>query len=509
MQTEKILIVEDNKDVRDFCADVLRKESFSLRAVDRCADAIRMAESETFDLILTDIKLPDMNGLEFLQTIKKIRHDTSAIIITGYGSAENAINSLKLGVQGFLVKPFSSVELLESVNEILEKARLVKENMRLKLLFPFFEVTRSFISDFDLKSLLKTVVAVAKRETRADTVSIMMLHEDTEELTIEAAIGLSPKVIESAKRKVGERLSGWVAREGKPLIMIDERLVEPWVSNAFIKKDRVSSSICMPLINKNRVIGVLNLSKKRGTKPFTRADVELTGVLCGQAAIAIANLKLYTEVVSKQEEIEKTRFDAIKALAQAIEAKDSYTNGHSERMFQYSLAVAEILNLPEEERLLLKYATALHDIGKIGVDESILRKPSRLTPEEFEEIKTHPAKGASIIKEVDFLSSAAPIIYHHHERYDGKGYPGGLAGGQIPIGSRIVAVLDTYDAMTSDRPYRNALPKEAAMKELQACSGTQFDPEVVDAFLRVAAIEDSNIGGTMNNILSKHVTAGQ
>jgi response regulator RpfG family c-di-GMP phosphodiesterase len=509
MQTEKILIVEDNKDVRDFCVDVLRKESFSLRAVDRCADAIRMAESEPFDLILTDIKLPDMNGLEFLQTIKKIRHDTSAIVITGYGSAENAINSLKLGVQGFLVKPFSSGELLESVNEILEKARLVKENMRLKLLFPFFEVTRSFISDFDLKSLLKTVVAVAKRESRADTVSIMMLHEDTEELTIEAAIGLSPRVIESAKRRVGERISGWVAREGKPLIMIDERLVEPWVSEAFIKRDRVSSSICMPLINKNRVIGVLNLSKKRGKKPFTRADVELTGVLCGQAAIAIANLKLYTEVVSKQEELEKTRFDAIKALAQAIEAKDSYTNGHSERMFQYSLAVAETLNLPEEERLLLKYATALHDIGKIGVDESILRKPNRLTPEEFEEIKSHPSKGASIIKDVEFLSSVAPIIYHHHERYDGKGYPGGLAGQQIPVGSRIVAVLDTYDAMTSDRPYRKALHREAALMELQACSGTQFDPVVVDAFLKVAAIEDSNIGGTKNSILIKHVTAGQ
>lgn len=508
MQTEKILIVEDNKDVRDFCVEVLRNESFVLRTADRCADAIRMAESEAFDLILTDIKLPDMTGLEFLQTIKKIRQDTSAIIITGYGSAENAINSLKLGVQGFLVKPFSSGELLETVNDILEKARLTKENMRLKLLFPFFEITRSFISDFDLKSLLKTVVAVAKRETRADTVSIMMLNEDTEELTIEAAIGLSPRVIESAKRKVGERLSGWVAREGKPLIMIDEKLVEPWVSKAFIKRDRVSSSICMPLINKNRVIGVLNLSKKRGKTPFTRADVELTGVLCGQAAIAIANLKLYTEVVKKQEELEKTRFDAIKALAQAIEAKDSYTNGHSERMFQYSLAVAETLNLPEEERLLLKYATALHDIGKIGVSEVILTKPDRLTPEEFEEIKSHPAKGASIIKEVEFLSSIAPIVYHHHERYDGKGYPGGLAGEQIPIGSRIVAVLDTYDAMTSDRPYRKALPREDALTELRNCSGTQFDPEVVDAFLKVAAIEDSNIGGARNGILNKHVAAG-
>lgn len=508
MQTEKILIVEDDKDVRDFCIDVLKKKPYNLKIANKCADAIKMAESEAFDLILTDILLPDMNGLELLQRVKKTRHDVSAIIITGYGSAENAINSLKLGVQGFLVKPFTSYELLESIDEILEKSRLAKENMRLKLLFPLFEVTRSYLADFNLHRFLKTVVAVAKRETKADTVSIMLLDEEKQELTIEAALGLSPRVIESSKRKVGEKLSGWVAKEGKPLVMIDESAVEPWITEAFIKKDKVSSSICMPLINKKKVIGVLNLSKKRGNKPFTRADVELAGVLCGQAAIAIANLKLYTEVVKKQEELEKTHFDAIKALAQAIEAKDKYTNGHSERMLQYSLAIADTLNFSEEEKLSLKYATALHDIGKIGVSEAILNKPGKLTPEEFEEIKNHPVRGANIVSQIEFLSCVVPIVYHHHERYDGKGYPDGLEGEKIPIGSRIVTVLDTYDAMTSDRPYRKALPKEAAVKELQRCSGTQFDPAIVSAFIKVISIEDANMVCTRRNIFDKQLTFG-
>lgn len=508
MQREKILIVEDDRGIRDFCIDILKKKSYDLRAAERCMDAIRMAESEAFDLILTDIILPDMNGLELLRTIKKTRQEISAIIITGYGSAENAINSLKLGVQGFLVKPFTSNELLKSVDEILEKSRLIRENMRLKLLFPFFEVTRSFLSDFDLNRLLNTVVNVAKGETEADMVSIMMLEEETQELTIGAAVGLSPKVIESSKRRVGERLSGWVAREGKPLVMIDEDRVEPWVSDAFIKRDKVSSSICMPLIDNKKIIGVLNLSKKRGKKPFTRGDVELAGVLCGQAAMAISNLKLYTEVLKKQEELEKTHFDAIKALAQAIEAKDRYTNGHSERMFQYSLAIADILNFSEEEKVSLKYATALHDIGKIGVSEAILNKPGKLTPEEFEEIKTHPIRGANIISQIEFLSPVIPIVYHHHERYDGKGYPAGLVRDEIPIGSRIVTVLDTYDAMTSDRPYRKALPRETALMELRNCSGTQFDPMVVEAFIKVIAIEDANMGCVRRDILDNQVSHG-
>jgi HD-GYP domain-containing protein (c-di-GMP phosphodiesterase class II) len=149
------------------------------------------------------------------------------------------------------------------------------------------------------------------------------------------------------------------------------------------------------------------------------------------------------------------------------------------------MAIAEKLELPEEECKSLRYAAFLHDVGKIGIHESILAKEGRLTEEEYRMMQTHPSMGAEIIKGVEFLKPVVPLVYHHQERYDGKGYPGGLSGEAIPLGARIVAVLDTFDAMTSDRPYRKAMGLDQAMIELRRCAGTQFDPRVVDAFICV------------------------
>lgn len=188
---------------------------------------------------------------------------------------------------------------------------------------------------------------------------------------------------------------------------------------------------------------------------------------------------------AKQIELEETRFEAVMALAQAIEAKDLYTRGHSERTANYALQIADKLGLSDEEKGHIKYAAVLHDIGKIGIKGAILNKPGSLSEAEYEEIKTHPQKGVDIIRPVRFLAPVIPLILYHQERWDGKGYPEGLAGDKIPIGSRIISVLDARDAMTSDRPYRKALSREEAIRELKRCSGTQFDPKVVEVFLEI------------------------
>ncbi|MFQ5780644.1 MAG: HD-GYP domain-containing protein, partial [Nitrospiria bacterium] len=181
----------------------------------------------------------------------------------------------------------------------------------------------------------------------------------------------------------------------------------------------------------------------------------------------------------------RSHFESVKVLAQAIEAKDLNTSGHCDRMVEYALAVADRLGLSQEEKRHLGYGAALHDIGKIGIHESILNKPGKLTEEEYEAMKAHPGIGAEIIKDIEFLSDVVPLIYSHQERYDGTGYPEGLAGEEIPVGARIIAVLDTFDAMTSNRPYRKALPIEAVFSELRRCRGTQFDPNIVDAFIAI------------------------
>ncbi len=201
---------------------------------------------------------------------------------------------------------------------------------------------------------------------------------------------------------------------------------------------------------------------------------------------------LYEETTALNEELERilkqnlsSYFETVRALANAIDEKDSYTGGHCERVMAYSMTIATELGLTQQELEDLRFGSILHDIGKIGISESILNKDGKLTPEEYEEIKKHPEKGNYILKDLNFLNNCRRIINEHHERIDGKGYPKGLSGEEIYYMARIVCVADAYDAMTSSRPYReNALSKEEAMEELLRNKGNQFDETVVDAFVR-------------------------
>lgn len=175
----------------------------------------------------------------------------------------------------------------------------------------------------------------------------------------------------------------------------------------------------------------------------------------------------------------------IKAIVAAVDAKDSYTRGHSDRVREMSVAIARELKLPEGEQEVIEYMALLHDTGKIGVSEAILNKPGRLTEEEYQVIKDHPVIGARIVSEVDLFKKASTIVRHHHEWYNGEGYPDGLQGEEISLGARIIAVADAFDAMTSERPYRRARSVEEALAELKANVGKQFDPRVVEAFVRL------------------------
>ncbi|MCD4786053.1 MAG: HD domain-containing protein [Candidatus Eremiobacteraeota bacterium] len=201
----------------------------------------------------------------------------------------------------------------------------------------------------------------------------------------------------------------------------------------------------------------------------------------------VKSLKEYIESLKIANAAKERLFvSSIKALANAIEARDPYTRGHSDRVTEYSVKIAEKMGLNEDEVRKIEYASLLHDIGKIEVRESVLNKPGRLTSEEFGIMKQHPVYGAKIMEPVDEFSEMVPYMYHHHESYDGKGYPGGLKKDKIPLASRIIAVADTFDAMTSNRPYRKALPVEVALEEIEKKIGTQFDPDAAKAFLEIA-----------------------
>ncbi|HET6464201.1 MAG TPA: HD domain-containing phosphohydrolase [Nitrospiria bacterium] len=479
-----ILIVDDEEHIRRLCSEILKHESYQTFTAASAKAAVELARLQPFDLLLTDISMPGMDGLKLLRTIKEIQKEIVSVVMTGYGTIDNAVEAMKLGAQGFVIKPFSEEELVQSVRDALEKYRLLRENMRLKLLVPLFEVGKTLLSDLHLKSLLETFVRVVSKETRSDAAAVMLVDDRTYAVKPESCFILPDGISNETFQRIRETFGPWAMEKKIPLLLEDGTSLTDDMKS-LLHRSGLAAVVIVPFVSKDRLTGILILCKRPGNASYNPSDLELASILCGQAAIAIENAKLFEVIEAKNRELEDFYFETVNALAQAIEVKDVYTGGHGDRLVDLAISIAERLNVSSEERIWLKYAAALHDIGKIGVKETILTKPGKLTPEEYEEMKTHPAKGAEILREVKFLAPVVPIVYHHQERYDGKGYPTGLSGHQIPIGSRIVAVLDAFDAMTTNRPYRKGLPTEVAINELRRHSGVQFDPQVVEAFIQV------------------------
>lgn len=332
------------------------------------------------------------------------------------------------------------------------------------------------------------VIASACKLVRSGSGSLMLLNHETNELTVAAYKGLSPEVAATTRLKLGEGVAGKVAQSGKAILVenieTDIRFLRTNNANYNSK-----SFVSVPLRVKNRIIGVLNVNSTDSNQIFEERDVRLLTILADQAAITLENIELY-------DNLQNFYLEMVQTLARAIDAKDSYTHEHADRARRFARLIGHKLNLPEVMIRHIEYAALMHDIGKIGIDETILHKPGKLTPEEKEIIKKHPSIGNRIIAPVAFLSPVAPMVLYHQEWFNGQGYPEGLKGEEIPLGARIVAVIDAFDAITSDRPYRKALPKEVGIEELKKGSGTQFDPKVVSAFLEILEEENKE---TANN----------
>jgi putative nucleotidyltransferase with HDIG domain len=245
-----------------------------------------------------------------------------------------------------------------------------------------------------------------------------------------------------------------------------------------IAEGTMASVLCVLLRTPRKRLGVLHLDRAPLQKPFSKDDLHLADALAANVSAGIESAQL----LRKQKEM---FLNSITVLAQAVELRDQYTGGHTARVTEYALLLGEALEVSPSELELVRIGTPLHDIGKIGIDDAILRKPGRLTTGEFEIMKTHTTKGAKILEQVPELVPIVPIARSHHERWDGKGYPDGLKGDEIPRLARIVGVADAFDAMTSDRPYRPGLPAETAFEEVVKQRGKQFDPQATDAFLGI------------------------
>ena len=367
------------------------------------------------------------------------------------------------------------VMLQEAEDEIEEHVKDLEIILSFLLGIHEFGVATSGIVEID--RLAKLIVINATRLLRTEIGSLMLVDKETNMLEIVAARGLPEELVKNIHIPIGKGIAGKVAEEGESIlcenIETDTRFLKE--SN---EKYTSKSFVSVPLKIQNRVIGVLNINNKESKQKFDEKDLRLLTILAEQSARTIENAELYKHM-------QDTYLGTIQTLARAIDAKDPYTKGHSDRVTRYAVKIAREMNLSESAIRNIEYSALIHDIGKIGIQESILTKKGGLSGTEYEIVKMHPLIGESIITPVKFLNGIAPLILYHHERFDGKGYLEGLRGEAIPQGARIISVADAFDAMTSDRPYRKALSRKKAREELEKESGKKFDPQVVEAFLRL------------------------
>jgi len=358
----------------------------------------------------------------------------------------------------------------------MRKLKQIEEKVeRLALLSQLGQILNSTL---DHKEIRRRAMEAATQLMKAEAGSLLLVDEGKRQLYFEVALGDREEDIKRIPLNFGEGIAGWVAQNGKPLIVNSPKKDPRFFKGVDERTEfKTRNIICVPVKVKEKIIGVLEAINKQERGGFNRGDLSLFLSLADQVAIALDNSRLY-------QELEEMFFQTTDSLADAIEKRDPYTGGHTQRVTQYSLAIAKYLQLNPLERKWLKITSVLHDIGKVGIEDQILKKPDRLSPDESEMIKRHCNIGVEIIKHIRQLRESIPGVKYHHEQLDGKGYPNGLKGEEIPVLAKIIAVADTFDAMTTDRPYRIAMEREAAVKELEKCSGTQFDEKVVEAFIQ-------------------------
>ena len=493
----KSLIVDDDAAIRDVLSEILMEAGYSVDTAEDGVEALTKVRSDNFDSILCDIWMPGMNGISFLKKIKKHDPTLPVVMITGYPDVRVAVEAIKEGASDFIAKPVRMeqveiiIEKLVKEREILlENASLTKkieqkktiEELNTKLhkkvreLSTLYSISETFSEVLEGDELFDKIVEMASKITEARKSSLLILDRESAELVIKAAIGLNSDIIEKTRIPLGSGIAGKVALSGEYIFLngLDNRPEFERDGGRY----HTDSFISVPLKIRDEVFGVLNVTDRLDGNRFTEEELYLILALARKGALSIENSVLYESIYSNL-------VGTLRAMVNAIEARDKYTGGHSQRVTKIAMDIAREMGCPSEEIETIKLGGFLHDIGKVGIGDSILLKPGRLSDNEFDIIKTHPVIGENIVKPLGILPAEKCIIRHHHERWDGRGYPDGLSGQGIPLLARILSVADAYDAMVTDRPYRRAKSEEESLEEIVKLGGCQFDKKVVENFKKV------------------------
>ena len=485
----RILVVDDENVIRALLVDILAEDGYHVETASNGHDALNILSNvDNFVILFTDIMMPEMDGIELIREARKIRPTLIPIVMTGFATLETARAAVKEGAYDYVLKPFSLSEIKLAVSNAIERHRLESENTRLREITELFNISETITAIHDERTLLEFVLKAALDRVNASRGSLMVTTVDGRALEVAVSQGVPDEGVKAIV-EVGKGISGWVAKHGQALLVedicrnpglaeISRRLTDPsFISVPLERKQThhghgLNSSSDMP-----RVLGVLNVTEKRGGSQFTDGDLKMLSIVANHAAAALENVRLIKSV-------ENAHLSTLQSIALLIEAKDAYTHGHSQRVRDYSVWIAKRMGLAEKDIDMLRLIAPLHDVGKVGVKDGVLNKNGPPTDEEWDQIRRHPSVGYEVLMPVRlFTEEHLQMVKGHHERVDGSGYPDGAKGDQISLVTRVLAVADAYDAMASNRAYRNALSMPQIVEQIKRSSGTQFDATVARVLL--------------------------
>jgi len=449
-ETVRILVVDDERQIAELLTGILREEGHDAECVTRPEAALERLRADRYDLLVTDLRMPGMDGMELIAEAQQLDPGLGTLVMTAYSSTETAVDALRRGVTDYLSKPFG----VDDIREVLGKFLRARGRRREE---------RAHVET------LSAQVRTAQQSLESKVADLTLLHD----------------------------LTRLIADRDAPLVECLERLAEHFQAELVLltEEDRVLARCgqgpetgLRSLARRAHAEGTAMIMPGAMAAPVGRGAVVVWGGEFDQEhlrvlAITASDLSLAAENDRLRAEQRGAYLGIVTTLIEAVEAKDRFNRGHSRRVADLAVRFGARLGLAERDLDLLGTGAKLHDIGKIGIPEAILNKNGKLTDEEFDAIKSHPVLAEPLLQPLDFLAEARPIVRHHHERWDGRGYPDGLVGDAIPHLAAMLSIVDAYDALTSDRPYRAGMPPDEALGILRSGAGTQWAPDLVDAFV--------------------------
>ncbi len=525
-----ILIVDDEQEMREPLGEILREEGYQVVTAESKTLAQKKLREDFFNIVLTDLMLTDGTGLELLEYIKKTNDETIVIVMTGFASLKTSIQAMNAGAFSYIQKPVNIDEMKMVVKRGLKVQKLSLDNKMLMKKLKDLSLKDPHTNLYNYHYFLERVSSEFKRARRYNLpLSVIMIDIDHFK-AINDVYGhtYGDIILKELAQCLSEFARGndLVARYGgeefvillpdtdkEGALIFGKRLWKEIGSHTFDQGGRkIKIKVSLGISNYPEdgaekegtllklVDQALHEAKEKGgnristpkrlkTENFEE-DIIRRG---GEEDVK----KLTNKLLRMGDRVNRAVIEAVYAFARAIELRDHYTIEHGEKIAALSIAMGVKLGLSKKDIELLEHAAVLHDLGKVGIGNKVLNKKGKLTLAEFKTIKKHPQIGADIVRQIRFLEEVIPLILYHHERFDGQGYLEGLKDKDIPLGARIIALADAYEALISDRPYRKAYSKKKALEIIkEEGRGTQFDPEIVDIFLEMESARD--LGGILN-----------